>query len=479
MNIHFFKTKYFLTCISYGILMGSSISLRVSLVFILSSIFFLSDAEKFIIYSSFTVLSDLTPILTSYFSLNFLKSQLVCLFGFFLCIIGAIIFAISLFQIKIIFFYLGLSFLSIGFGLIRANLMSINSEYLNIEFSDHKKEYGSLLYFSTVLFSFLIVFFGGFFLKTNIIYIIFIIFSLIFISLGFFIFSEKNKISLKEICFLDYKKYIQFKYIKILFVFSIFLLSGFSFYFVGQIKFFFNIPIIFFGLFYIYLFKRLKNNKDERESILFAISVSFLIVFFIMIERQRDTSIALFILRNTRYESFFLSPMQINSIFSIFMLITNLVCFKIKLHTRINLSKAFIIIPILVFISFLCLYLDCIFFVDQDGKASIFPYLISMVPASIASVLVFGRYSEVCAFAIQKIRVLIASFMAISMGFGFYLTKFIGSFMQIDIKAHSAIDSLEIYKNGFLKICIICIIFAFINIIKFFKPNTKNFLENK
>jgi hypothetical protein len=60
--------------------------------------------------------------------------------------------------------------------------------------------------------------------------------------------------------------------------------------------------------------------------------------------------------------------------------------------------------------------------------------------------------------------------MITSMGLGFYLTRFIGKFMEIKKENTDPFYSLEIYKSGFLKISIICLIFfCFSLILNFYK----------
>lgn len=475
MNFNFFKTNYFLTLTSYGILMGSSIAIRVSFVFLLSIIFSLNDSQKFLIYTSFTTSSDLSSLLTSYISLKKIKEEFVSIFGFLLSFIGIIIFYFSLLKINLNLLYLSLVFISMGFGIIRSNLMSINSSYLNKEFSSNRKEYGSLIYFSTVFFSFIIVFFGGFLLKNNINLIASIIFILVILSFLIFYNSEKSKIS----NFLINIKGILsiFDFLKIIFFIILFFLSSYSLYLIGNNNILYILPLFLFIAFYIYLIYRAIKNNDERDSILLSISISILIIFFVMIERQRDTSIALFILRNMDYK--YLSPIQINAIFSIFMLSINIIFFKIKIHTKSSLLKLYFIVPICILITFFILYLNC-FYPNQYGKVSLFPYLISMIFMSIASVLVFAQYSYACSHAKENIRVLITGFMVISMGFGFYLTKFISKFMEINQIIKDPFYSLEIYKDGFLKICILCIIFI-LSFLILVKSNKKiqNFLSQK
>jgi hypothetical protein len=67
--------------------------------------------------------------------------------------------------------------------------------------------------------------------------------------------------------------------------------------------------------------------------------------------------------------------------------------------------------------------------------------------------------------------------MVSSMGFGFYLTRFLGQFMEIDKNNSDPFYSLEIYKNGFLKIMIITVIFLVVNLFFINIPRVKKILK--
>jgi hypothetical protein len=65
------------------------------------------------------------------------------------------------------------------------------------------------------------------------------------------------------------------------------------------------------------------------------------------------------------------------------------------------------------------------------------------------------------------------------MGFGFYLTRFVGYLVEINKENPDKFYSLEIYKAGFLKISLISLSFFCLVLCFNFFPKFKKFLQEK
>jgi hypothetical protein len=228
----------------------------------------------------------------------------------------------------------------------------------------------------------------------------------------------------------------------------------------------------FFVGFYVYLFCRAWHKPVERNCIKMAIINGLLLVFYLSFERQRDTSVALFLQRNVDLKLaglINLTPLQINSFFLVLMLVISALSFKFKIHSKLNLAKLLQIIPFLIALSFGLLWMGCKFFQANSGagagisaQSPLWPYLLSMIFMAFCNVLVFARFSQVCCAAMPQIRMIIASFMVGNMGFGAYLSRIIANFMAINQQA-GIIEpklSLKIYQNGFANIALICLFTA-------------------
>lgn len=456
-----FQTNYFLTCITYAASMGAAIALRVSLVFLLGNIFGLNDSEKFLIYGSFAISADLAAISTTYLVGKFFNSFLSCILAFTLGITGSSSVILAIYTKNISILFGGLCLVAICIGLIRSSLMSINAGYLESEFSQHnKKEYSSLLHFCTVSISFIIVFFAGAFVKTNIFLIALI--PIIFILISFILFYTTQYKLIKSSFFnLLQQKFNPRKITNFLLILGSLIGICLAFFYYQQQHLLLSqsIPLIFFIGSYIYLIYRACKNPQERSCIKSAILNALLLVFYLCFERQRDTTIALFLQRNTQlqiFDLFTLTPLQINSLFSVVMLFISILCFKFKIHSKLNLQKILQIIPCLVGLSFGLIWLGCKFMADELHNVTIWPYLISMLMMAFCNVVIFARFSQVCSMASNEIRIIISSFMVGNMGFGAYLSRIIANFMAINHGTTNKQNSLIIYQNGFGTISIFC-----------------------
>lgn len=453
------KTKYFINCIIYAIGMGCPLAIRISLVFLLAMVFNVNDSTKFAAYANFTICADLSAILGSYISTNFLSgTRNSCICGFILCILGATSIISAIIKQDIFNFYIGLSYIGLGSGILRCNLMVIGSAYLKNDFTTHHNDYGSLMHFFTVIISFIIIFFTGSFLKIKPISVGIIALFLILISLTIFLIHEESSIKqeIKKLLLFKSRSIIKITYLLAIIIgahISIFMLFKFS-----NINWVKNIPLVFFISFYAYLIKRFIQHHQERSAIGLAFVFGIVLIFYSSLERQRDTTLALFLQRNVNLKitnQLELTPLQVNSGFSLLIIIIGILFFKHKIHSKFNYKTIFLAINILLITSFTWLWLGCKF--SQNSTVNLVFYFLSMFSMSFCNVLIYSKFIAVCRLMPEHLKSIISSFMIMNMGVAFYLARIYSSAMAIDQIDLNKAQTLAIYQDGFSKIIMICI----------------------
>ena len=449
-------SKYFTSCISYALSVSSALAIRVTLVFLMVDVFGSNDISKFSTYASFTIIADLSAILASYISNKFIKARISCLSAFGLTFLGLIIILRSMLSKDIQIFYLGMSIVSICSGILRCNFFVINSTYLQNEIKEHHNDYGSILHFITVCTFFIVIFSSGTIIKNNIIFIIFLCFALLIVSFVMFILNEYKNIQL-ELMELSNEKYFQNIIYSIALIVSA-VIASFTFFSFSHIKIINNLPLLVFAGFYGYLIIRMYKNPNERKYILYAMLFAILMIFYCSLERQRDTVLALFLARNIINVNSVVTALQINSLFSIFILIFSIMLFKYKIHSKLSNIRIFFIIALNVTISFFVIYLGCKAS-DHDGYVQLPYYIWSMLHMAICNIFIYTKFIGVCRVMPDELKSTMSSFMIMNMGIAFYLSKILSSFAAIDNENTNKLYSLKIYQDHFLHIVIIGVIF--------------------
>ena len=380
--------------------------------------------------------------------------------GIILAAIGILIMIYSFKFFDKTIFYAGLSFMTTGTGIFKCNSFVINSNYLKNDVKEHQEDWGSILHFSVVFVSFLIMFSQGYIIQKNIIYVLYTCLVFLATGLSIFIINEKKNlmISAKDLS-INFEKII-----KLAIIITLAISCAFLFLFYNKNIIIFNLPLVIFVLFYFYLIVRAIKYVNERSYIIFAILFGIIYIFYCTIERQRDTTLALFLERNVRSDFFdlHLSPIQINSLYTIFILIVSIVLFKYKLHSRLSNIKIFSIILFNTFIAFLILYVGCSSADKTTGLVSIWFYIFSMLSMSICNIMINTKLISVCRIMPDSIKSIIASFEIMNLGIAFYLSKIVSGFAAINHYTDDKLYSVIVYQEFFKNIAIYTFIFFFI-----------------
>jgi len=480
------ESRFLQTSLIYSLTIGSFSAIRISFIFLLSNFFEFNDIIKFTLYSAFAVSTDILSILGSYLGINFFGKRIACIFGFMILLLGYIFLFFSFKSGENILLYFALTLICIAIGILKCNLFVISNLHLREEFSENLADYGSILHNWSVLASFIMICLTGLLIKN---YSIFIPIYSLCLSIGtfvFFIISQKQFIlsAFRE------KSFHFLKILKLLLIIIFIAKIFFCFFYFSLNNFAKYIPIIIFSTFLCYMIFQIKKHKDYREIIIAVIIFSFFMIFYIGLERQRDTSMAFFIARNLDLSIFSLklTAIQLNSLFSFFILLIGFLLFKYKIHGKFKTRYTLFIISFFVSISFALLAFQTKIYIYfngskiQDGMHLLNPfiYIISMFFMAISNVFIYSKFIEICKVTNKSLNLIISSYMIISIATGFYLAKFYNKFMIVenvllktsDIKSGS-IYSLIIYSDGFTKLSIIsfsffifCLIFFNLKYIK-------------
>lgn len=476
------QSRYLRTCLAYSLAMGSSVTIKMSLVILMAMVFGLNDSEKFSIYFAFALSADFSSVLGTYISLNFLRCRTSSLFAFFLAGIGGafLIYSISIKELKL--YYLGLSMIAIAFGLLRRNLMVISNDYLKTEFKEYQNEYGSLLHLLTTAISFLGLFLIGSITNLSKVYMIGIpVFLILF---AFLIFIKNQQYAIKNELNELFEKIQDGRYKpRNFFIFLALVisstLSAYFFIFFSNLDFIKNIPLVCILFFYLYLISRALKKPEERKSIFLAIGMALIVVLYLGIERQRDMTIALFLQRNINVEFFNIkiSSLQINALYQLSTIFISILCLRNKVHSKMGHKKVTLSALLFSSIAFFCLFLSCVFGAT-NGFANFYFYLIFLVLMSGCNVLIITKFFEICRLMPESIKHTMSSFMIMNMGIAFYVAKIYSGLIAIDNKNFDRFYSLGVYKSGFLKITLINIsltfvVFVFFNLRKSAKIKIK------
>jgi hypothetical protein len=469
------ESRFLRTCSAYSLAMGSAVTIKMSLVILMSMIFGLNDSQKFSIYFSFALVADFSSLLATYTSLNFLRCKTSSLFAFFLAGIGGTFLVYAIYIVNIKIYYAGLSMLGISFGFLRRNLMVISNDYLKTEFKEHQNEYGSLLHSMTTAISFIVVFALGSIIKFNKTLVMALPIFLIFISFLIFFQNQKHYIAeeIKEL----FQKIKDGRYkIRNFFIFLSLIISStfasYLFILFSNLEITKNLPLFFILIFYIYLVLRALKNPDERKSIFLAIGMAIVVILYLGVERQKDMSVALFLQRNISVKilDIQISPLQINALYQLATIIISFFCVKYKIHSKLNHKKVALMALLFSSLAFFSLFLGC-YFANSDCIANFYFYLVFLLLMSGCNVLIITKFFEICRLMPESIKHTMSSFMIMNMGIAFYFAKLYSGLIAIDNENFDRFYSLEIYKNGFLKIFIINLfltigVFIFLNIKK-------------
>ena len=430
------------------------------MIFLMVIAFGSNDTEKFITYASYTVLITLTTILGSYISSKFISLRMAYILGIIIAAIGILIMIYSFKFFDKTIFYLGLSFMTVGTGIFKCNSFVINSNYLRNDVKENQEDWGSILHFSIVFISFVIMFSQGYIIQKNIMYVLYTCFGFLVAGLSIFILNEKKNlmISIKNTS-VNFQKII-----KLPIIITSAISCAFVFLFYNNNIVIFNLPLVIFVLFYAYLIMRAIKFANERSHIIFAILFGVIYIFYCTIERQRDMTLALFLERNVRSEFFHLhlSPLQINSLYTIFVLIVSIILFKYKLHSRLSNIKIFSIILFNTFIAFLILYIGCTSSDKTTGVVNIWFYIFSMLSMSICNIMINTKLISVCRIMPDNIKSIIASFELMNLGIAFYLSKIVSGFAAINHYTNDKLYSAIVYQEFFKNIAICTFIFFII-----------------
>lgn len=460
-------SRYIWTALVYSIEFGCVFLIRASLVFVLFAAFDIKDSGSFAIYSIYAIVIYTTTILGSYISSKLLPQRISWLLGFALSSTGCIICALTIGK-NLNIFYLGLAFVTVGGGVMKCNSLMITNNHINNYMpKDQHYDCSNMIHTVLVVFMFISLSFGGIIKKFSNNSSVFLVALCILISGAFvFIYSEKREIKKEIKDLLLNKSFDLFKKFK-LFA-SLFIVIGGAFllfknHYLTFIK---HLPLIIFFIFYSYLLQRAYKNKEERKYIYFSMFYSLIAIFYLSLEKQLDTVLALFANRNVDriimgYE---IPALNINSLFPVFVFFIGLVFFKYKTNSRLDNNKIiYCIIGSLIF-TFSFLILGC-FSASSNGTVGIIFYILALFSMAVGDVFNYAKLLGNGGKMPPSLKGIISSCMMLNIAFGFYFSRVYSSLSVIDKNISDKIYTLSVYKNSFsiiLGITVIFFIFIFI-----------------
>ena len=469
--INFLTGRYLRSSLMYALMIGTTVTIRISLVLIMLMFFNSNDSAGFAVYAGFTVLAELAAFLGFYINRYFFSARLSIIIGILLSFSGLLIIYLSLTNLSKKFLYAGLSMVCISTGILKSNILSFSNKYLNEEVSSQNKaEYSSVTYCLAVLIAFIISFFTGAFLKENPQFIVHLNLSmLLLLSILFFINEWRDAFAEIAGLIYNWRESIKKLFFFLFFLGLVFVSVFIAFQYCESV--FMKISILSAIIcMYIYMFYLYKNTDfTERHFIYELMHFGLIYALYTAFERQRDMSFTLFLFRNVDYQllNLRLNPVQINSFFPLLMLFASIICFKFKLFSKITIQKAFYICFGSIVVAFALLYIGCAR--TSAGMINFWYYAFIIPLFSIANTIFNVKFLEICSLASEKLRHITSAFMIMNLGFGFYLARLMSDLVAIDKSLTDPMITLPIYQNGFLKMLfmILAVVFGRVILLSF------------